>query len=352
MGAINKLISYKDNVYCLQEHGLSILNYNSKIIEPTDTNSTLALYLSDATRLQDVTYLSRNIGTLNKWSVALGQYGFYWIDETLQNFYKCGESENGFGIDNMSNKYGFKSWSKAHISSDNCLWDTTTFTSDLKAFKANYDLKNNDVYWANNEFCICFNETLDCFTSFYNYENIPYKFNYLDKCYSVYPESQHSSEIWEDYSNYSHSLYGTNVDSYIELLVNPSGQYDKVFNFIEYYTEIYDPSNEYDVAYASINPYNYIRVNNTYQIGDSLFNNANTQHKFKLWRTAIPREIKNGKQTMNRIRSPWCKIKLQHKANKPIILNTLPSKEYRYKLHYINVNYTIPEQPIKTNIRN
>lgn len=352
MGAINKLISYKDNIYCLQEHGLSVLNYNSKVIEPTDTNSTLSLYLSDATRLQDVTYLSRNIGTLNKWSVALGQYGFYWIDETLQNFYKCGESENGFGIENMSNKYGFKSWSKAHISSDNYLWNINTFTNNLRAFKANYDLKNNDVYWANNEFCICFNETLDCFTSFYNYENIPYKFNYLDKCYSIYPKSKHSSEIWEDYSKYSHSLYGANADSYIELLVNPSGQYDKVFNFIEYYTEVYDPSNKYDVAYASINPYNYIRVNNTYQIGDSLFNNINTQHKFKLWRTSIPREIKNGKQTMNRIRSPWCKIKLQHKADKPIMRNTLPSKEYRDKLHYINVNYTIPEQPIKTNIRN
>lgn len=346
MGVINKLISYRDQIYCLQEHGLSVLNYNSKVIEPTNTNSTLSLYLSDATRLQDVTYLSRNIGTLNKWSVAIGQRGFYWIDDTLQQFYRCGESDNGFGIEDMSNKYGFKSWSNAHISSDNCLWDINTFLGNTTAFKANYDLNNGDVYWANGEWCICFNELLDCFTSFYSYETIPYKFNYTNRCYSI-NNSIDKSSLWEDYVTYEHKLYEQPYIAYIDLLVNPIGQYDKVFNFIEYNTDSYYTNS--DFKYEGLNPYTHLSVYNRYQYGNFELNKTNTKNRFNLWRSDIPREIKNDKYTMNRIRSPWCHIKLEFNPRNNHYFNPNSQTIYRDKLYYINVNYTIPEQPIKTN---
>lgn len=348
MGQINKLISYRDQIYCLQDHGLSVLNYNSKVIEPTNTNSTLSLYLSDATRLQDVTYLSRNIGTLNKWSVAIGQHGFYWIDETLQRFYRCGESENGFGIEDMSNKYGFKSWSNAHISSDNCLWNINTFFGSTNAFKANYDLNNEDVYWANGEWCICFNEQLDCFTSFYSYVTIPYKFNYLDKCYSI-DNNRDSSKIWKDNYTYERKLYKKEFASWIDLLVNPVGQYDKVFNFIEYNADSYHTDS--DVKFNSLNPYTRITAYNRYQWGQHVLNQTNTKNRFNLWRSDIPREIKNTKQTMNRIRSPWCHIKLEYNPVDTHYFNPQKQTVYRDKLYYINVNYTIPEQPVKTNMQ-
>lgn len=345
MGAINKLLSFQDKIFCLQDHGLSVLNYDPQVISPTSTDSTLSVYLSDSTKLQGATYISRNIGTLNKWSVALSQQGFYWIDETLKQI--CGYMKTDtarYTIVDISSNYGFKSWSNANISSDNAVWSINTFLENNNSFKANYDLKNHDVYWANGDYCICFNELLNCFTSFYNYENIPYKFNYLDECYSIYNQTDYDT-MWHDYADYTHSLYGSLIDSYIELLVNPSGQYDKVFNFIEYAAEKYDPQYDFDVALLKGNPYNLIRVNNTYQIGQYPIDKFNTQNRFKLWRTALPREIKNGKQTMNRIRSPWCKIKLAH-------VNIIAEKnKYRDKLYYINVNYTLPEQPLKTNIR-
>lgn len=348
MGSINKLISYRNSVYCLQDHGISVLNYSSQVIEPTTTNSTLTLYLNDATRLQDVTYLSRTIGTLNKWSVVLGQRGFYWIDETLQQLCRCGESESGFGIENMSIKYGFKSWSKSHILHDNCVWNANTFLSNTNAFKANYDLKNEDLYWANGDVCICFNETLDCFTSFYSYEKIPYKFNYLNKCYSI-KNTENDATIWEDYSTYDHKLYSQRFDSYLDLLVNPSGQYDKVFNFIEYHTEACAVDN--DFKYEMLNPYNKVSVLNMYQIGNHVITKNNTKQRFNLWRSDLPREIKNNHNTMNRIRSPWCHVKLEYDPTKTHVFYKDSISEYRDKLYYINVNYTIPEQPLKTNIR-
>lgn len=348
MGAINKLVSYRNNIYCLQEHGLSVLNYNAQVVEPTDTNSTLSVYLSDATRLQDVTYLSRNVGTLNKWSVVIGQRGFYWIDETLQDFYKCGESENSFGIENLSDKYGFKAWSKAHISRENCPWHINTFADNLNAFKANYDLNNGDVYWANGEWCICFNEQLDCFTSFYSYEKIPYKFNYLDKCYSI-NNTNVGSSIWRDYDNYTHKLYSQPYNAYVELLVNPIGQYDKVFNFIEYHTDAYPANNNF--KYEMLNPYNRLSAFNAYQFGEHTFDKSNTKNRFNIWRSDLPREIKNNKQTMNRIRSPWCHIRLQFDPTQQHNFNTDGLQEYRDKLYYINVNYNMPEQPLKTNVK-
>lgn len=349
MGSINKLISYRDNVYCLQDHGLSVLNYNEKVVEPTSTDGTLFVRLNDATKLQDVTYLSRTTGTLNKWSVVIGQRGFYWIDNTLKQFCSCGQNDGGFGIVDMSTKYGFKSWSNAHISSDNCVWNINVFLDQNRAFKANYDLQSGDIYWADGKYCICFNELLDCFTSFYNYETIPYKFNYLDQCYSVV-NTKTTTSLWHDYSTYDHTLYNNKYVAYIDLLVNPIGQYDKVFNFIEYDVAAHNLQ-DLPIRYTSLNPYNMITVHNMYQKGQWALNKTNTKNKFNLWRSDIPREFIDGKQTMNRIRSPWCRIKLMLNPTQTNVFNPTDEQLYLDKLYYINVNYTVPEQPLKTNIR-
>ena len=352
-GDVNMLLNYGNKVFCLQEHGLSVLNWNPQVIQPTTTDSTMSIYLSDSTRLQDVVYVSRTTGTKNKWSVAAGQRGFYWMDETLHNI----SGFIGEGIADITTANGFKSWANSNITAENCVWNANTFTSPRRAFKASVDIESGDFYWMDGKQCLCFNEQLACFTSFYGYHYTPYKFNWLDKRWSIVNgdgegNEEHrpplASTLWHDQCNCTHMLYDKDVDAYVDLLVNPAGQYDKVFNFIEYNAEAYLPGDS--IIIPHFNPWNHISVSNMYQQGEDDLSRVNTKERFRLWRTSLPREILNKKATLNRIRSPWCRIKLSHIGYKGH--NVDPStNEYNDKLYYINVNYTFPEQPQKTNIR-
>ena len=352
-GAINKLLMWGDRVFCLQEHGLSILNWNAQVIQPSTTDSTLSIYLSDSTKLQDVTYVSRTCGTLNKWSVAVGRGGFYWTDETQKGIYGfMNGGEGGAGLISLSESFGFRSWARDNIHTDNCLWTADTYADGGKAFKAHVDTESGDIYWSTGETCLCFSEPIGCFTSFYSYGRTPWKGNWLDRLFSVYTDAKQGEGLWEDQCMLTHNIYGTDVDAHVELLVNPAGQYDKVFNFIEYNAEAYLPSSPESVI-PIFNPFTKVSVMNMYQAGDWDIDKQNTSQRFRVWRTAIPRE-KNPvthKGTLNRIRGPWCRVKLEHVGTSGHPFNGSVVNEYRDKLYYINVNYTIPEQPVKSTVR-
>lgn len=47
----------------------------------------------------------------------------------------------------------------------------------------------------------------------------------------------------------------------------------------------------------------------------------NLQKKFRIWRCDIPRALKNGKRSLDRIRNTWCKVKLQLKASDNVSRN-------------------------------
>lgn len=349
-GAINKMLRFADKVYSIQEHAVSILNYNPQVIEPTNTGSTLSVYLSDSTRLQDVTYINRTTGTLNKWSVAVGQRGFYWVDETLRRISAFIASSDGSGVADLSSAAGFDSWCNENISSEGCLWTADTYLGQddgVLAIKSHVDIESNDVYWSFGKSCLCYNETLECFTSFYDYGKTSWKLNWHDRKWSLYC-FDNITTLWEDQCNYTHTIYDHDVDNYVDILVNPSGQTDKVFNFIEYNAEAYLPDS--DTFIERMNPWTHIGVTNTYQFGHDSLNSINTKERFRLWRTSLPREIKNGRATMNRIRGPWCRIRLGHVGGEGHIF-AHHFNEYRDKLYYVNVNYTIPEQPLKSNIQ-
>ena len=274
------------------------------------------------------------------------------MDETMKKIYKYGANENNsLGIIDLSLTAGFDSWCKDNVNRDYGVWNPSMFYSNRPstAFKGNYDLRFGDIYWSNNKQCLCYNENLQAFVSFYSYEHTPYKFTYLDNCFSIL-NNKLGASIWHDQVTYDHCIYTEPFNAYVELLANPMGLYDKVFNFIEYNLDVYKPVPEYRDHWKfaeRYNSYNYISVSNVYQEGEEEMNLKNTRDRFRTWRTSLPRQ----RGTINRIRSPWCKIKLEMK---PDLLHPAigePLKEYKDKLYYIGVNFTSPEQPLRTNIQ-
>lgn len=63
-----------------------------------------------------------------------------------------------------------------------------------------------------------------------------------------------------------------------------------------------------------------------------VFLSPTLRKRFKVWRTVFPRDNSNGR---DRIRNPWCYIKLSYG------LNTYPEgiDKYRIELHDMMVNY-------------
>lgn len=333
-GDVEKLISFNDNVYCLQQHGLSVLDFNSKSLLETSTGNPISIYFQEALRLQNNTYFSRDVGTLNKWSVVNTKTGFYWIDETLKSFYRFPASGESLSPLDLSLSKGFKSWSNNQFAVKvNNIWNPLQTDNN---WVANYDFRNNDIYWMNDKYCINYNETFDCFVSFYSYEHVPYMFNYFDQTYALNYNNR-QTELYQQFANYKHQLFNQDVDNYVELLINTAPTYDKIFNFIEYTNECFDSNGN---LIPIKNSYHKLSATNAYQNGTLTFNFNNTKQKFRVWRTEIPRD---NTHPLDRIRGPWCKLKLERD---PLIDRV----EYRDQLHYISVNYTIPEQPMKTNI--
>lgn len=336
-GDVEKLVSFNDNVYCLQQHGLSVLDFNSKSLLETSTGNPISIYFQESLHLQNNTYFSRDVGTLNKWSVVKTKTGFYWIDETSKSFYRFPASGESLSPLDLSLSKGFKTWSNNTFSvKSNNHWYPITNTTSNDNWIANYDLQHNDIYWMNDKYCINYNELLDCFVSFYSYEKVPYLFNYFDETYTLYYQNT-TTQLFKQFANYRHQLFEQDVDCYVELLVNTAPTYDKIFNFIEYTNECFDTQGN---LIPLKNSYHKLTATTSYQNGTLSFNYNNTKQKFRVWRTEIPRD---NTHILDRIRGPWCKLRLERNPLIDLI-------EYRDQLHYISVNYTIPDQPMKTNI--
>ena len=329
-GAIQNLSTFQDQVYCLQEHGFSQLDFNSKALIDTDNANPISITSIEGTRLTHNTYLSDNIGTQNKWSVVTSKYGIYFVDDTLQSIYRFSAN----GIEDLSQLYSFKTWTKLNTTTIDSTWNPIGWN---KSLVSSYDLSNNDVYFTNKDYCLCFNESLDSFTSFYSYNNTHYMISYKDKFFAIKTDHDiNGSYLYQNHENYSKLLFDEPFDSYVELLVNADLIYDKVFNFIEYYNDVYTFDDHLIPNHRS---YNYLRVYNEYQDTGEVQTDMLSRQKFRLWKTQIPRH--NFPNSRDRIRGVWCKVRL---INKPRIDDI-----FRDQLHLISVNYTLPDQPLKQN---
>ena len=99
-------------------------------------------------------------------------------------------------------------------------------------------------------------------------------------------------------------FYNKTFPSTIELLVNPKGDWTKVFNNIEYLTQASDSSGA-DLVNVTFDT---LKVLNEYQnTGDiTLVVDENVKRRMRTWRTQVPRDGKA------RIRNPYVTMKFTY----------------------------------------
>ena len=308
-GQINSLQVFNNEIYSFQDKGLSRILFNDKVV--INAANGVPFQIANSEKVNGKIYLSNSVGANNKWSILNSPNGIYWIDNLSNSLYVF-NTDNGLQC--LSDVKGFRQWVSENNTLD--LWNSVTF----KNFRTYYDKSNNDVYFVNGSYCLCYSEYLREFVSFMSYESVPLMCNFGDRFVSF-----KNNELWLQNEGEYNQYYGIYHPYYMTFRVNPEFQYDKIFNNIEFRSDTWNGEKLTNKTFDTLT------VWDEYQWGQSLLNNMNSRpsslkQKFRIWRAFIPRDKHNN---IDRMRNPWIYLKLGFNAN-----NT-----YRTEFHDLTVYY-------------
>ena len=327
-GKITSLNTWRDQIFCFQDKGISSILFNSRVQIPTSDG--VPIEISNNYKMDGCKYLSDGIGCSNKWTIKETPAAVYFIDSSANNLYSIGD-----GFNNITLTKNMNSWFK-------------NFGSSIK--KTLYDDVYHDVYLVTNEEALCFNEQLGEFTSFMDYGGLNILESYHGDVYSM-KGNLSDKKLYKMFSGPYNYFFDSYKPWYITFVSNgldsQAIDFDKVFSNIDYRLDFFDDSYNPDESF------NFMRVWNEYQDTQEVvlsskndgkgyktakfYKGDNPQKKFRIWRIQIPRakRQKNGKYVASndRIRNPWCKITLGRKIN--------GQDSLRAVLHDLNVQYYI-----------
>lgn len=316
-GDIVSLNTYNNEIFCFQKRGLSNILFNSRVQVPTSDG--IPIEITNGLKVSGKRYISNTIGCSNKWSIIESPSGLYFIDNETNSIYLF----NG-EIKSISDNLGMRQWVNDNNSHED--WNPVTYNN----FKGFYDKNNNDVYFVNNNWCLCYSELIGQFTSFMSYERVPAMFNVNSEFYAF-----NNNKIWQQFKGDYNMFFGQYQPYSITIIANSNEPYDKIFNTIEFRADAYDNGN-----LVSNITYDTLDVYNEYQHGREELTNiighpSPLKRKFRVWRANVPRANMtiNGINGNNRdrIRNTWAYVKLSmNKAN-----------TYRTEFHDMIVHYFI-----------
>lgn len=314
---ITKLVNWNNQMIALTEHSIEMINFNAKNLLPSDNGEVIEL--TNSGKVDGTIRMSHPYGTYNK-SVLETEAGLYFIDDNEKSIIRWtqkGPEKLGIG--------SIDSWLK-----NNIIQGTYSSNNGL-AFHFEYDPIHKDVYIVNDVICLIYNETLNSFTSFVDYQNTNLLFDFKGNIYSLTNDCQ----LYRMFDGEYNTTYGGKPINYeLHYRVCPSPLSDKTFTNIEFIS---------DCGVEGVNgvkthtqPFNYIQVFNEYQdtgkapLKYDRHSLSNLKQKFRVWRADIPRD-NNSKWGRDRIRNPWINLIIGRD-------NSDGNKE-KMVLHNLNVKY-------------
>lgn len=320
-GTVNALRRFGNSIIAFQDKGIAEILYNSRT--QVNTQEGVPVEIANSGKVDGKRYLSNKYGTTNKWSIAEGKAGLYFVDNINKTF--C--SYDGNNINNLSEKLGFGAWFKNNNNVES--WKPSEF-NNIVSF---YDMIHSDVYLVKEESndeeapSLVYNEILGTFTSFYDYGSVPMFSNIDDKFISF-----RDNHLWFQNEGLYCNFFGKQYDFWVNYRVTPNPYGDKIWTNLEYRSDAYqildengdNTINEKELIdggditgksgnYQKDETFNYIKAWNEYQQTANIA--VNPVKKFRIWRFAIPRAIKTdtNKYGLDRIHNPW--INLQFKKS-------------------------------------
>jgi len=295
-GPINAIEKLNDTLIGFQDRAIFAINFNNRT--QISTEQGLPIELANSGKVDGVTYITRNYGCKNKYSIVNAKSGIYFIDDENRALIRIGKD----GLADISTAAGMSVWFRG-LNSYNNIWNGGSLED---AIVLQYDSNRGDIYIMRKNDCIVYNEILQCFTSFFdNRYEFPLMYNFGGETYSLYGNSFYKMFGGAYLNNYS-----------IDYRINPEPLTDKVFTNLEYIADCTDSDNDIDTRQIieSDIPFSKIEAWNEYQYGSSditedKFMPNNYKQKFRIRRVDIPR-ASGSKYGMDRMRNPWIHLRI------------------------------------------
>lgn len=317
-GPLNKIKRWNNYLFAFQDKGIAQINFNNQTV--IGGQEGIPVEIANSGNVQGHYYITTNNGCKNKWSIVESPAGLYFIDSYNKSIMLLGD-----GLKSLSQLNLFQDWIEKNEHGN--IWNPIR-VSNKHAFKSFYDPIHSEVYFANGEHCLCYNELLQQFTSFYDYESLNYMFLLDGHIYGINyrysssdPIQLHKMFEGEDYCN----LFGKQCEYYMQYKINKDPFVDKTWTNLEYRADIFNTGNiQSNKDYASDNiisneTFDALKVWNEYQRGELDLNTVRMNYlkdaksRFRVWRTNIPRASKSetNKYGLDRIRNPWIMLELK-----------------------------------------
>jgi hypothetical protein len=343
-GICRALRRFNNSIVAFQDRALSEVLFNSRT--QLTTNDGVPVEIANSGKVDGKRYISNKYGCVNKWSIAEGKAGVYWVDNINKAF--C--SFNG-QIENLSEKLGFGVWFR----DGNTLKPWTP--KDWDNIISHYDKVHQDIYLVKKDTeslpALVYNEKLSRFTSFFDYGSMPMLANVEDRLVSF-----KNGRMWLQNSGLYGNFFGQQYPFSVQYRVTPEPYGDKIWTNVEYRADFYRTLDEngvmqYDESeltetsgdYQKNETFDYMRFWNEYQTTDDS-KPITPVKKFRIWRLQIPRAQKDEQFNpygLDRIRNPWLNLKFQknYVGDDPETEETETDKTRQdlMQLHDITVKY-------------
>lgn len=320
-GPLNKIKRWNNYLFAFQDKGIAQINFNNQTV--IGSQEGIPVEIANSGKVQGHYYVTTNNGCKNKWSIVESPVGLYFIDSYNKSIMLLGD-----GLKSLSQINLFQDWIEQNEYGN--VWTPFRDASN-PAFKGFYDPIHNEVYFANGKDCLCYNELLQQFTSFYDYENLNYMFLLDGYIYGLNSNnSLHKLFEGDDYCN----LFDKQCDYYIKYKINKDPFLDKTWTNIEYRADIFDSGN---IASNNANKvlgktFDTLKVWNEYQSGEEDLSKR-AKNKFRIWRANIPRDASPyNKHGLDRIRNPWIMLELRKNSK---------DSNQRMEFHDLIIKYVV-----------
>ena len=308
LGSITRTLEYANEVFVIQEQGVSFLPINAQAMVGAGTGESVIL--GTAAGFQDHVYLSHNKGSIHQWACKVLDDGIYFYDGMNHQLV----SIRGNQLEDLSVSLGMDSFFNKQLYNIN-LTKINGGDNPLenKGVHMGYDKQNSELYITflgtnednrKDKTTLIFNTDWKVFTS--NYSMFP-NIYIEDQKFLYTPNPSISSDIYIQNKGIPNQFYGTRQKSYITFYANASPESSKILRFIDYDLVMKDLSGNFVTGEGLDN----IRVKNNYQDTNTIALTGRQRLMFNRWRIQrIPRNT-NQPGKISRMRNDWHLVTLE-----------------------------------------
>lgn len=118
--------------------------------------------------MEGIRVITDKVGCDNKWAITDTSKGIYFVSTDYDGLYLFNGS-----LTNISTAKGFQAWLQNK-------YNRKEWTPSEGGTRLTYYKKRGDIFYNDGTDCLAYNENLEQFTSFYNYEEGSLQANYLN----------------------------------------------------------------------------------------------------------------------------------------------------------------------------